>query len=374
MRRISQVAGVGALLVAAMLSACTVSDGQPQQLDGWQTISLPGAMVPSTIQQRGDWLLIGGQAAQNGGTLTPALAKIAVTDEASEPEPVTLTPSTPYGKVAELVSITGSGDQVVAIGVARGGAHSNPRWTIWTGGLDTVADRPQTFETFGGWNAGALLGVAVDAAGPLVVGTWQGKHGLDGAVWRAEGERWVRQPSPPPLQNTATRQVSPRFVDQQDDGSVTASGSVLDLADGVRQSAASWRDTNGSWTLTLLPDPGRRSEAWSTACSQTCWTAGTRDEELAVWSADGLATLPDLPATDTDAAKVLLSADRVIVATSQGETGHLLIGHDGKWRIYTSPDGAVQSAALLGSRLYLIAGDDASRALWVRDLSDVLTR
>lgn len=372
MRRTRHFAGVGAFLVAATLSACAVADDQPQTLDGWQTISLPDAMVPSTIEHRGDSLLVGGQA-RNGDTLAPALAKIAVTDEASEPEPVTLTPSTPYGEVADLVSLTGSGDQVVAIGVARGGAHANPRWTIWTGSLDQVIDRPQTFETFGGWDAGTLIGVAVDARGPLVVGTWQGVHGLDGAIWRAKGERWVRQPSPPPLANAATKQVSPRFIDQQSDGSVTVSGSVLDLSGGVRQSAATWHEVGGTWELTPLPGPGKRSEAWSTACSQTCWTAGIRDDKIAVWSADELIDIPNLPAKDTDAAKVLLSADRVIVATSEGETGRLLIGHDGKWRVYTGPDGAVQSAALVGSRLYLVAGKGESRKLWVRDLSDVLT-
>ena len=370
-RRTRQFAGVGVFLVAAALSSCTVADDRPQTLDGWQTVSLPDAMVPSTIQQRGDSLLVGGRA-RNGDTFTPTLAKIAVADEASEPEPVTLTPSTPYGEVADLVSLTGSGDQVVAVGVARGGAHANPRWTIWTGSLDQVIDRPQTFETFGGWDAGTLIGVAVDARGPLVVGTWQGAHGLDGAVWRAKGERWVRQPSPPPLMNTATKQVSPRFIDQQGDGSVMVSGSVLDLSNGVRQSAASWRDVNGSWTMTPLPDPGKRSEAWSTACRQTCWTAGIRDDKLAVWSADELINIPNLPAIDTDAAKVLLSADRVIIATSQGETGHLLIGRHGKWRLYTSPDGAVQSAALVGSRLYLTTKKGESRALWVRDLGNIL--
>ena len=329
-------------------------------------------MVPATLTQGEDALVIGGSRTMDG-TTSPALANLPIDGTSVGPSPIRLLPNTPYGKVAELASVSTYDGSIIAVGVARGGAHANPRWTIWTGTPDRVVDRPQTFETFGGWDAGTLLGVAVDARGPLVVGTWQGAHGLDGAVWRTEGERWVRQPSSPPLVNTASRQVSPRFVDQQEDGSVTVSGSVLDLSDGVRQSAASWRDVNGSWTLTSLPDPGQRSEAWSTACHQTCWTAGIRDGKLAVWSADELAAIPDLPAQDSDAAKLLLSADRVIVASSQGETGRLLIGRQGTWRVYTSPDGAVQSAALVGSRLYLVAGEDASRKLWVRDLSDVLS-
>lgn len=370
-RRTRQLAGVGAFLVAAALSACTMSDDQPHTLDGWQAISLPDAMVPATMQLQQDRLLVAGHSIRRGSR-EPALAMISTTNPGSEPEPLTLAPTTHYAKIADLVSITSSGAEVITLGVAYGGAHANPRWTIWTGTADKVVDRPQTFETFGGWDAGTLIGLAVDTRGPLIMGTWQGTHGPDGAVWRAEGDRWVRQPSPPALRNTTTRQVSPRFVEQHGDGSVTVSGSVLDLTDGVRQSAVTWRDADGSWTIAPLPDPGKRSEAWSTACSQTCWTAGVRDDKLAVWSAGALLDIPDLPAADTDTAKVLLSTDGVIVATSQGQTGHLLISHDGKWKIYSSPDGAVQSATLVGSRLYLITGKDESRTLWVRDLSDVL--
>ena len=64
----------------------------------------------------------------------------------------------------------------------------------------------------------------------------------------------------------------------------------------------------------------------------------------------------------------MLSSDRVVVAASLGDEGRLLVGHDGTWRVYTSPNGAVQSASLVGSRVYLIAGTGESRKLWIRDL------
>ena len=353
--------------VTLMLSACSARPDTPEKLDGWHQLALPDGMVPSTLVQGGNALFIGGSLV-TGGATSPALATMPIDGTESVPSRVRLVPATPYGQVAELTSVATHEEAIVALGAAHGGAHANVRWTVWTGTRAGLVDRPQTFETFGGWNAGTLLGAAVDGRGPLVIGTWQGAHGLDGAVWRADGERWVRRPSPPTLRNTATRQVSPRFVDQQDDGSVTVSGSLLDLSNGVRQSAATWRDVNGAWSLTPLPDPGQRSEAWSTACAQTCRSAGIRDGRLAVWSADALADLPDLPAEDTDAAKVLLSADRVIVTASLGGAGRLLVGDAGTWRVYTSPDGALQSAALIGSRLYLVVGKDAARQLWARDL------
>ena len=127
---------------------------------------------------------------------------------------MSLRPSTPYGKVAALISLTGDGRSIVAIGAAHGGAHANFRWTIWTGTAAGVVDRPQTFETFGGQEAGGLLAVAQDREGPLIVGTWQGAYGLDGAIWRPRANagcgsrprsrwptrstgRWRRGPPPP---------------------------------------------------------------------------------------------------------------------------------------------------------------------------------
>lgn len=367
--RMWQLRATAVLLGLTMaLSACSAPPDTPEKLEGWQQLALPGSMAPTTVIHDGDGaLLIGGSRVTNGAR-SPMLVRMPTDGSDAATSVVRLTPTTSYGEIAELTSISTDDGAITALGAARGGAHANIRWTVWTGTAAGLVDREQTFWTFGGWDVGTLLGVVVDAQGPLVVGTWQGAHGLDGAVWRADGTRWVRQPSPPVLRNTATRQVSPRFVDQQDDGSVSVSGSLLDLTNGVHQSAATWREVDGTWSLSPLPDPGQRSEAWSTACAQTCWSAGIRDGRLAVWSADGLAELPDLPAEDTDAAKVLLSADRVVVVASPEGAGRLLVGHDGTWRFYTAPDGAVQSAALIGSRLYLVVGKEAARKLWVHDL------
>jgi hypothetical protein len=364
---------VGIVVNATLLAGCANDQDRPRPLDDWHRIALPTNMVPSSVGREGDWLLVGGQLVA-GDQRAPALARMPTDGPEPGPEPVPVAPSTPYGQVADLVSLTGAGDTVVALGAAHGGAHANFRWTIWTGSTDRVVDRPQTFETFGGQRAGGLLGVATDGRGPLIMGTWQGEHGLDGTVWRPDDERWVRQPTVPVLANTANRQVAPRTVDQAGDGSVLVSGSVIDLGEGVRQAAAYWRDADGTWTLTELPDAGRRSEAWSTACAESCWSVGARDGSVAVWSDDRRPEVPTLEAADRDSGRALLWRDRVVVAVSSAGAGRLVIGDGDDWRAYTAPDGRVLDAELVRTQLYLVSETDESAELWMRDLTDVLSR
>ena len=377
MGRRTSICTAGALgLIGALLplAACTADSDGPQVLDGWQSVALPAGVVASSLSVQDRTLLVGGYRVA-GASRTPVLARVRPQTPESDAEVVPLAPTTPYGDVADLTSLTTTGHRIVALGAARGGAHANVRWTIWTGSSRRVTDRPQAFETFGGWDAGTLLGLATDQHGPLVVGTWQGAHGPDGAIWRADGERWQREPGDAALANTSDRQVGPRAVDQQADGSVAVSGSVIDLRDGVHQQAAHWRDVAGSWTLTVLTDPGTRSDAWSTACAETCWSVGARDGSLGVWSGRTRQPVPSLPVTDSDAGRVLLSEDRTVVVASSGGTGRLLIGHQGRWRTYTAPDGRVRAAALIRARLVLLSETGpASGRLWTRDLSDLLER
>ena len=249
-------------LALLVLSACTLSPDQPADkaseaavLLGWDSVDLPGDLTPATVTAVGDDVLVGGFIGASTER-TPSLARGSAVDSSPAWQPVSLRPSTPYGKVASLVSLTGDGQSLVALGAAHGGAHANFRWTVWTGTPAGLVDRPQTFETFGGQEAGSLLAVVRDRVGPLIVGTWQGPYGLDGALWRADDDRWVRQPTPTALANTVDRQVSPRSAAAQRDGSVTIDGSVIDLGDGVRQSAAVWRGSGTDWRLSVLPDPG----------------------------------------------------------------------------------------------------------------------
>ena len=387
---------LAAVAVVLLLPACTASPqppapapDAPATLAGWETVRLPDGLTPATVAAIGDEVLVGGSFGPDNDR-RPALAQLPAGDGTTEWQLVALQTSTPYGKVASLVSLAGddavtdSADQrtrsLTALGAAHGGAHANFRWTVWTGSTTGLVDRPQTFETFGGQEAGSLLAVVRDRVGPVVVGTWQGQHGLDGALWRADRDRWVRQPTPVALANTADRQVAPRTATSQPDASVTVDGSVIDLTDGVRQSAAVWRGAGSQWQLSVLPDPGRRSEAWSTACAETgstCWTVGSRDDALAVWTDGVRAKTPPLPVDDADTGVIARHGDRVVVVASSNGRGRLLVADQdrtGDWRSYTAPDGVVRAAALVGTRLFLVSGADDTAVLSVRDLADVLAR
>ena len=94
---------------------------------------------------------------------------------------------------------------------------------------------------------------------------------------------------------------------------------------------------------------------------------------MAVWSADARASLPELPVGDADIGVITQHDDRVVAAVSANGQGRLLIGHDGAWKLYTAPDGAVRAAALVGTRLYLVSGPEDAAVLSVRDLADLLS-
>jgi hypothetical protein len=326
-------------------------------------------MAASSLAVVGPNLVVGGDVG-TGDDRAPAL----VYGMAADPHftAADVRPQSPYGKVADFVSLATDGSSIVALGAAHGGAHANSRWTIWSGTLKRIVDRPQIFYAFGGQQAGDLIDVAWDDRGPMIVGSWLGKHGLDGRIWRVQGETWSRVAPIPSLVNTVARQMDPRAAETRGRATVI-SGSVVELTGGVRQSAAIWRGSGASWTLTVLPDPGRRSEAWSTDCVAGCATLGSRDGAVAIWDAGMLAPVPELTVADSDNGVVVSDGDRVLAAFSSAGEGRLLIGRGADWRAYTAPDGVVRSALLIGSRLYLLT-DDNGGALWSRDVSDVLAR
>ena len=135
-----------------------------------------------------------------------------VVDASGAARPVPLHPNSPYAKVADLVSLAARGDEVVALGAAHGGAHANPRWTVWAGSPQRLDEYPQTFETFGGQSAGGLLDIVFTSDGPVIAGTWAAMEGgLDAAIWLPRGQKWIRQESAgTALANTKEIQVAPR--------------------------------------------------------------------------------------------------------------------------------------------------------------------
>jgi hypothetical protein len=384
----TSTAGRAATTVAALLTCVAVpciacspttprpgptTTATPVGLSGLHVDTLPGDLQPSALTISGGSLVVVGHRPSAAGR-APAAAIVA--DGGARSVPVR--PASPYGAVADLVSVATDGSQLAALGAARGGAHANARWTIWTGTTQRLVDRPQTFETFGGWSAGSLTGVVGTPDGPRVVGSWQGRSGLDIAVWRPDGERWVRVDSGgTPLANSAKFQVSGRSVAPTEHGMIIT-GSLVDLSGGVRQSAAVWMSAGSDrdWRLIRLPEPGRRSEALSARCTAgTCWVAGHVDGRLAVWrvSADGAdrdTAVPEIAIDDSGPLpRVAGAAPAPVVAFSANGRVALLARSSGTWTVRAGPTGALVAAAEVRGRIYLAASGAPDRSeLWSADL------
>ena len=373
-RRVRMIMALVGVVIVAACSGSPTPTASSRTLD-WTAVALPAGLNPSALVVAGETVLVGGRS--TAGVERPGLVTVA-SDGAVTPLP--LRPTSPYAKIADLVSLATDGRTVYALGKAHGGAHANFRWTTWqgstTGGL---AETPQSFYTFGGWEAGGLLDVVLTSDGPAIAGSWSSPDGtgLDAAVWSLDGKAWKRQESTgSALANTREVQVAPRAA-AADGATLIISGSVITFPDGVQQSAALWTRPAAAadWQLLRLPDPGRTSEALSTACARTCWVAGHADGQAALWrrEPDGTAAretaLPAQPIdVDGPGPRAVVVQGRPGVLVSQEGKTTLLLSGEGGWTTIAAPDGTVQDATVLGDRLYAVLGDGRSSRLWVAAL------
>ena len=372
-------AGAGAVLL--VLAGCTTTPGPASvgetgtRVSGpaltWSRVSLPGEAEPVTVTAAGSGLLVGARSVT--GRVKPRLIRVASDGSSRE---VPLVPRSGYAFEARWSSVVSDGHRIVAVGGAPGGAHSNTRWTTWSGTNAGVTEIPQPFDTFGGWGAGDLIGPVLTTAGPVVAGSWQGaRSGLDAAIWLPSGARWVRQPSAgSALESTPGLLVGPRSATSAGAGVVLA-GSALHLADGtVRQSAAVWRSRRlgAGWARVDLPGSGARGEAVSAECSGAgCVVAGYVDDTLALWRLSGSAgvRLRDVPQVAADPRSLipapLAFGSRIIEVASAGPHMVVLAGDEQRWILSQGPVGRVAASALAGGWLYVIADPAAGPAsLW----------
>jgi hypothetical protein len=370
-RRLWAILTVLGLLMVAACSGVDRPTEPPATLD-WVAVDLPESMNPRSLAVSGPDLLVGGRSSDGGDH--PVLAALAGNGAATS---VPLKPNSPYAKVADLVSLDADGAEVVALGAAHGGAHSNFRWTVWRGTAEGLVEYPQTFETFGGPSAGGLTDIVLTADGPVIAGTWSpvSGRGLDAAVWLPAGDRWLLQPSAgTPLANTDPVQVAPRSA-AADGRAVIITGSLITFPDGLRQTAAvwTWPSRTAKWSVTRLPDAGERSEALAARCAQVCWVSGYVDGQVALWQVGGgepvREPLPgDLPVEG--GTQTLLTADgRPGVVFSQGGRSTLAVKSETGWSTFAAPDGTVRDAIAVGDRVYAILGaDPLATRLWTAQL------
>ncbi len=344
----------------------------------WRPVDLPLGELPVTLTAYRDGVLVG---TQDGTTAAPALLRL----DGSSIVAVSVHPVTPYAAQATWLSIASESDgRLVAVAGARGGAHSNVRWSVWRGDTTTgLSEQEQPFSTFGGWGAGEQLGVLMPSTGPLLLGSWESRGaGLDADIWEPVGATWVRQdPTGSVLASTATELAGPRSGTALGAGAVVV-GSLVTLGDGVRQQPVVWQSTSGNtgWSRDTLPMKGRTGEAISVGCRSGagCLVVGSVDGRLAAWDVradrSGAPTARDgIPAvTVPDRASIpapVWRGDRWTILLPTGAASLVLRSGASGWETRAGPPGVVTSAAQTASgTMYAVTTDTAGvSSLWATD-------
>lgn len=264
---------------AALLAGCGGRDA------AWEPVPLPGPGRVVTLTGTPGGLLVG---RYDEAATERASIRLVQADGTSRPVEMD-TRWEWAGREAELLSVASTDGRTVALGGHRAGAHGNVRWTVWSGDTHRVVEQPQRFETFGGWDAGGLVGTAIGPAGPLILGSWvsPSKRGHDVAVWTRSRDRWA-QPATvsTALAATTDRQPSPGAVTALPVGYL-AVGWVTELEPQIRDVAVLWTATTprGPWREMRLPADGA-SVARPSAVScvdDHCAVAGRRDDDVVLW-------------------------------------------------------------------------------------------
>ncbi|MGV8908665.1 MAG: hypothetical protein ACOH1Y_06745 [Propionicimonas sp.] len=364
----ARTAAICTALALAAGAGCTATPG-------WQQVALPDDFRPASLAAAGDGLLVGGRGAHG-----PVLLRVTGLTTGTG---FALDPNDPEAEVADLIAVSVEGDLVFAIGRWFGGAHSNPRLTLWDGSDsgNRLTSRPQEFWTFGGHDAGNLLGIELIQGRPTIFGLRSAAKGIEGVVWTLAGHTWTKHVDvDPSLVSNPDRVVSFGSLDRLG-GRLVVTGDQVGLSGGLDQRPSVWAGApGGPWTQELLPIPadlppvsGQLSRATSLACAEEvgCWVAGWVRGRPAVWAVsigtDGAITvqppsvLPGAPPTGADPmALVTLVGGRPVVATGAAEPATHLGCPDG-WRALSPPTGTVTVLQSAPSGLYVIAGDIVER-------------
>jgi hypothetical protein len=339
-------------------------------------VDLPAGAAPVVLAETGNELLIG--VRREGQPVVPGLLRRGRDGAVAE---VPVRGVSPYGLLARWRSIASDGERILAIGGEHGGAHGHVRWSVWAGSTAELAEQPQGFSTFGGYEAGDMVGAMLTPNGGALVGAWaSARQGFDVAIWTADGADWIRQSSAGTALESAPDSLGfPMAAAALRRGILVTGWGWL----SGRQHPLVWRSSSGNtgWTRAALPDSGQAGTAVAVRCwGDACGVAGRVDGNLAVWRLAGdewarLAGLPPIAVGDRDRLAAPLEVDGQLtqVISDGGRVRIARAGGNG-WTVRTAagPAGTVTAAIRVGDTVFLLAGpDEDSQTLWRTELESL---
>jgi hypothetical protein len=361
-----------AVAAALVLAGCVPGTDPSAPADaGWERVTLPDGMVPSSLAAAPEGVLVGGRSA-GPAPLLVQVAGVATTGE------FVLAPRSPEAAAADLVGVAVSDDDVYALGSVISGAHSNPRLTVWDGSVSRarLTSRPQEFFTFGGHDAGPLLGTVVVDGRPVIVGTRVDARGPYALLWTRDGHAWAPRPAAPELASAPDRVLG--FAAAAVSGDlVVVAGDELGLAGGLAQVPVVHAGTvAGRWSRASLPLPEPPApglaRATSVACPQpgtACWVAGWGRGRPLAWpvtitagalTPGEVVALPGEPAGGNDPTALVALADgRPLVLTNAAAPTLQQHCPDG-WRTLPAPAGTASALVTTAGAAYAVA----AQGLW----------
>jgi hypothetical protein len=377
---IRRCAAIALLLALAGCGSAAPAPPAPPVIAGWQEVPVPapGARVLTMLGDGAGLLALGSVPGPYGrapGAWTTA--------DGRGWKAVPLEGHSAYAGQAELIRAGVADGRVTVLGQAFGGAHSNPRLTMWSGSAAGLTEHEQPFEMFGGPHAIATNDAAAIPGTALLVGQWDGPTGLYGAaVWTSpDGATWHRLADDPALRS-AVGEVTSAL------GSAAGSAGFLvagDTLQGAHLSPLAWTSPDGlAWRRVAVPAPvgaaavggaiADRAACDAQGCALLGASIGPTGQSLC-WPVQAPGGTVGEPQTGPGGRTVsveagLLDAAGVFAVLMVDDTAHVVTSardcsgpHDMALPV-RSRDAAV---GVLGDGLLLATTDPDHSRLWLRD-------
>ncbi|MTE16878.1 hypothetical protein [Nocardia aurantiaca] len=354
-------------IVLVWVLALTVGCAARTSDSPWRELSLPqrGARILE-FAPTPDGVLALGSVPSGDGRAPAAWSSI----DGTQWKTVPVRPDSPYGALAELIS-AGAGEHTTVLGRAFGGAHSNPRMTIWSGDVHGLTEHAQVMEMFGGPHAIAVTAAAARGGTDLLVGGWDGPSGRYGAaVWTsANGADWQRHADDPALSSAPGEQTGVAGVGTGPAGFVIVGET---LRDSILRPLA-WTSPDGiEWQRHELH--GSDAVAARVGCGTTCTVFGQSigaAPHVLCWPSTGAEAVPGPGARTVDVLQVLPTATRVLSLVALDHVVQLVsVGSNcTDWQQISLPAMAPAARMIALPSGLLLATTDADRSrLWLRAL------